>query len=161
MDTEILGPVVIFSSPVWGGMGILWKEGPATEGHSGGEQLCWHKWEAVPGTKHKLSKCNRRCPATTIPPFLLLSNNRKCGIVVTAGSLSEFSNPCLFPLLSSCVLVSANTFPSCCCPQCWDEHPCKYLPHILASVPHLSLPCIISSIFHTSWKNCFRFKLKF
>lgn len=111
-----------FSLPLPGvGLGILWKEGAATEGHSGGEQLCWHKWEAVPRTKHNLSKCNRRCPAITMPPFLLHSNYRKCGSVVTAGSLSEFSNPCLLPLLpSSCVLVSANTFSSC-CSQCWDE----------------------------------------
>lgn len=120
--TEILGPVVIFSSPVWDVMGILWKEGSATEGHSGEEQLCWCKWEAVPGTKHKLSKRNRRCPAITMSPFLLPSNYRKCGIVVTARSLSEFSIPHLLSLLSSsCVLVSANIFPSCCCAQYWDE----------------------------------------
>lgn len=75
-----------------------------------GEQLCWHLWEAVPGTKHNLSKCSRRCPAITMSPFLLYSNYRKCGIVVTAGSLSVFSNPCLLSLLSSscCACVSKH-----------------------------------------------------
>lgn len=38
-----------FLFPCCGGMGILWKEGPAPEGHGRGEQLCWHSEKPYPG----------------------------------------------------------------------------------------------------------------
>lgn len=156
------GQMWFFSFPAQGGTGILWKEGPATDGPGRGQRLCWHQWEAVHGTKHELSKNlpegvqHEQCLTSYFSPIIgnvaLLSPQ---GLPQSSATHVYF----LFVLfLCACVSKHVPFLPlSSVLRRTTLAHS---PPRSWALQPYLSLPPIISRIFHPSRRNRFQIQIK-